>query len=101
MLHKLPQVVWMDEGTPIADRDLHSLLGKAIDGGEPRRKLHTVRGEIFLRRIYLYYIPSDQRELCSKLKLPVAVGECLFRSSAFGYINVDTDHPVCRPIAVV
>src|SRR5262245_54282444 len=34
VLQKLWQVIWMDPGSPIAERDLYSLLGKAIDGAE-------------------------------------------------------------------
>src|SRR5262249_54288963 len=82
----------------MADRDFHSLLGKAIDGGEARRKMHTLRSEIFPRRLYFYYEPSDQRSFSSKLKLCVAVGECLFHPSAFGDIDGDTHHPLRTPV---
>jgi hypothetical protein len=75
-----------------------SFLGKAIDGGEPRRKLHTLRGEISPPRVYIYCEASDQRDFSSKLKLPVAVGECLFHPSAFGDIDVDADHPLGAPL---
>src|SRR5215470_13039686 len=101
MLQKLRQVVWVDEGTPIADRDLSSFIRKAIDGGEPWRKLHALRGEIFPHRVYVHCEPSDQRGFSSKLKLPVAVGECLFRPSAFGDIDVDADHPLGASLAIV
>src|SRR5262249_16156911 len=101
MLQKLRQVVWMDSGTPIADRDLHRLLGKAIDGGEPRRKLHSMRTEIFFRCVYVNCEASDQRSFYSKLKLPVAVGKSLFRPISFGDIDVDADHPSWAFIAVV
>src|SRR5215467_9633875 len=67
----------MDLGTPIADRDLRSLLGKAIDGGKPRRNLRTLRFQISPRHVYFCCEPSDQRVLCSKFKLPVAIGERL------------------------
>src|SRR5215813_6681431 len=101
MLQKRWEVVWVDQGTPIADRDLQSLLRKAIDGGEPRRKMHTLRGDIFPRRLYLYCEPSDQRSFCGKLKLSVAVGERLFHLPAFGDINVDADQPLRAIIAVI
>src|SRR6516164_1475898 len=101
MLHKLRQVIWMDQATPIADRDLRGLLGKAIDGGEPGRKPYTVRAKIFPCRVYVYYEASDQRGSSSKLELPVAVGEGLFHPSAFGDIDVDADHPLGVPLVVV
>ena len=66
-----------------------------------RRKMHTVRGEILARRLYLYCGPSDQRGFSRKLKLPVAVGKCLFHPSAFCNIDIDTDHPLWVLLAIV
>src|SRR5215471_3007742 len=63
--------------------------------------MHTLRAEIFLCRVYFYCEPSNQRGFSSKLKLPVAVGECLFRPCSFGDIDVDADHPLGALLAIV
>src|SRR5262244_3669657 len=91
----------MNSGSPIADRDLCITFGKAIDGGEPRRNLHALRGDVFQRRVNFYCEASDQRDFSSDLKLLVPVGECLLCLSALCDIDDDAKHPLWVPIAVV
>jgi hypothetical protein len=69
-------------------------------------EMHTVRGEIFPRRVYIYrvyiyYEASDQRSFSSKLKLPVAVGECLSHPSAFGDVDVSAHNPLRAAMGVI
>src|SRR5262245_65049323 len=87
----------MNSGSPIADRDLRNTFGKAIDGGEPRRNLHALRGDVFPRRANFYCEASDQRDFSSDLKLLVAVGECLLCLPALCDIDDDAKHPLWWP----
>src|SRR5262249_42838091 len=91
----------MNSGSPIANRDLSDIFGKTIDGGEPRRNLHALQGDVFPRRINFYCEASDQRNFSSDLKLLVAVGECVLCLPALGDMDDDANPRLWVPTAVV